>query len=136
VTIVERTWLLGRNVAERSGAVGPDGLSVLRVERRAPLFLMLTGLLAATLGAGFGLYRFLDGIRGEYAAVIAFSLLVIGAGVAIDLFALWASERMGARSSLTLRTADGRWLRVSGLDHARAMRFAALARPFVAQPEA
>ncbi len=136
VTIVERTWLLGRNVSERSGAVGPDGLSVLRVERRAPLFLMLAGLLAATLGAGVGLYRFLDGIRGEYAAVVALALLVIGAGVAIDLFALWASERMGARSSLTLRTADGRWLRVSGLEHSRAMRFAALARSFVIRPEA
>lgn len=135
VTIVERTWLLGRNISERSGAVGPEGLSVVRVERRAPLFLLLAGLLAATLGAGFGLYRFLDGIRGEYAAVVALALLVIGAGVAIDLFALWASERMGARSSLTLRTVDGRWLRVSGLDHSRAMRFAALARSFVVAPE-
>ena len=56
--------------------------------------------------------------------------------MAIDLFALWASERMGARSSLTLRTADGRWLRVSGLEHSRAMRFAALARSFVIRPEA
>ena len=135
VTIVERTWLLGRNISQRTGAVGPAGLTVLRVERRAPLFLLLAGLLAATLGAGFGLYRFLDGVRGEYAAVVALALLVIGAGVAIDLFALWASERMGARSSLTLRTADGRWLRVSGLDHARAMRFVALARSLLVLPK-
>ena len=135
VTIVERTWLFGRNIAERSGVIGPQGLTVLRVERRAPLFILLVGLLAATLGAGFGLYQFLDGIRGEYAAVVAFSLLVIGAGVAIDLAALWASERLGARSSLTLRTADGRWLRVSGLEHARAMRFAALARNYLVQSE-
>ena len=128
VTIVERTWLLGRRVAERSAAVGREGLAVLRVERRTPLFILLFGLLCATLGARAGLYRFLDGIRGEYAATVAFALLLVGLGVGADLVALWAAERMGARVSLTLRTADGRWLRVGGLDHARAMRFVAQAR--------
>ena len=132
IVIIERTWLLGRLVRDRTSAVAPGGLSVLRVERRTPLFLALSGLLGGTLGAGTGLFLLLDGIRGEYAAVLGLGLLMIGGGVALDLVALWASERLGSRASLTLQTKDGRWLRVSGIEPDRALRFAGAARELLA----
>ena len=128
LVIAERTWLLGKVVRDHSAAVGPGGLAVMRVDRRASLFVMLAGLLGGTLGAGAGLFVFLDGIRGEYAAVIGLGLVLVAAGAALDMAALWAAERLGTKASLTLGTTDGRWLRVVGLEPSRALRVATAAK--------
>jgi len=128
LVVAERTWLLGQVVRDSTSAVGQGGLIVIRVDRRTSLFVILAGLLGGTLGAGAGLFVFLDGIRGEYAALMGLGLVLIGAGVALDMAALWTAERLGTRASVTLGTADGRWYRIVGVDPSRALRFAASAK--------
>ncbi len=128
LVIVERTWLLGQVVRDHTYAVGAGGLTLLSVDRRVSLFVLLSGLLGGMLGASVGLFVFLDGIRGEYAAVMGLGLVLVATGVALDMGALWTAERLGSKASVTLGTTDGKRLRVVGVEPARALRFVAAAR--------
>ncbi len=85
VRIRSRTVLLGRTLSDRELVFPRSALARAVREVRYPRLGLYVGLLALALGSYFGMSVFVDGVRAASPSLLLTGLLVIAAGVGLDL---------------------------------------------------
>jgi len=95
IRIKARTELLGRTIREREIHIGKDALVRAVREVRFPRLGLYVGLLALVLGSYVGVGALVDGVRAASPSLLGTGLLVVAAGLGLDL--LFSSLAPGAR---------------------------------------
>jgi hypothetical protein len=129
LVLEDTVWLLGRAVRTRTLAV-PISAVAARLDQRAGLVPLLLGLGAFLVGTCGATIWLMDAWRTGYAPFVLGAVLVLSAGLAVDL-ALWrVAARLRGRADLVLDGGPGARIRLVGVrrDEVRAL-LEALAGP-------
>lgn len=120
VRIHARTELLGRTLREREIVIGSDALARAVREVRFPRLGLYAGLFALAIGTYIGVGALVDGARVASPSLLAWGLLFVAAGIAVDL--VLSSVRFGAKGKcrVVLQPRKGRVVCIGDVDPQRA----------------
>ncbi len=120
VRIERRVDLLGRTVRRGEEVIPFGSLALVARETRFPYLYLLVGVLGMVVGATWGVFRLVEGIRHAYAALALVGLGAVAVGVGFDLalFSFWPWRR--GRTALHLLQKPRKWLRVLDVPEADA----------------
>jgi hypothetical protein len=120
VKIQERTLLLGRTLRDREVVIARAGLVRAAREVRYPRVAFYTGLLALALGSYIGVLTFADGVRAASPSLLLLGILIVGAGIGLDLVLRSLLPGSRGRCSVLFLPRRGKALCVTGVDAKRA----------------
>jgi hypothetical protein len=126
VRVRARTELLGRTLKEREIVIPREGLVAASREVRFPRLALYAGLLALAVGSYFGVDIFVDGARAASPSLLLTGILVVAAGIFVEMLLGSIEPGTAGRCRVVLVPARGKAVCVARLDRARAE--AALAR--------
>jgi hypothetical protein len=113
-----RQEMLGRVMTERRILVPLENIRAVEREVKFPRLGLYAGLLALAFGTLLGTQLFVDGLRvsGFSFPLIAIGLLLIVAGVVLDIFLSGLGDSLRGRCRLVVTTRQGRGWAVGELD--------------------
>jgi hypothetical protein len=120
VRVRARTVLLGRTLREREHVIARGGLARATREVRFPRLAFYVGLLALAIGSYFGVATLLDGLRAASPSLLLTGLLIVAAGVLLELLFGSLEPAATGRCRIVLVPARGPSLCVAELDPAKA----------------
>jgi hypothetical protein len=120
VHIHARTVLLGRTVRERDHVILRSGLVRATREVRFPHLAFYSGLLALALGSYLGVATLIDGARAASPSLLLTGLLIVAAGVLLEMIMGSVQPGAAGRCRVVLLPARGRVLCVTHLDPKKA----------------
>jgi hypothetical protein len=85
VRIDSHVEILGRTLQKRSTVIGRDALARAGREVKYPRLGFYAGLLALAIGSYLGVSTFVDGVRASSPSLLLTGLLIVAAGVGLDL---------------------------------------------------
>jgi hypothetical protein len=107
VRIRARTELLGRTVRERDIMILREGLVRATREVRYPRLAFYAGLFALAVGSYVGVATLIDGVRAASPSLLLTGLLIIGAGILLDLLLGSVAPGSTGRCRVLFVTAKG-----------------------------
>jgi hypothetical protein len=120
IHIHARTLLLGRTVRERDHVILRSGLTRATREVRFPHLAFYAGLLALALGSYLGVATLIDGARAASPSLLLTGLLIVAAGVLLEMVLGSVQPGAAGRCRVVLLPARGRVLCVTHLDPKKA----------------
>jgi hypothetical protein len=120
VHIHAQTKLLGRIVRERDHVILRSGLTRATRDVRFPHLAFYAGLLALALGSYLGVATLIDGARAASPSLLLTGLLIVAAGVLLEMVLGSVQPGMAGRCRVVLLPARGQILCVSQLDPKKA----------------
>ncbi len=120
VHIHARTELLGRIVRERDHVILRSALQRATRDVRFPHLSFYAGLLALAVGSYLGVATLIDGARAASPSLLLTGLLVVAAGVLLEMLLGSVQPGMAGRCRVVLLPARGTVLCVTGIDPKRA----------------
>ena len=120
VHVHTRTELLGRVVRERDHVILRSALQRVTRDVRFPHLAFYAGLLALALGSYLGVATLIDGARAASPSLLLTGLLIVAAGVLLEMVLGSVKPGMSKRCRVVLVPARGRILCVTQVDPKRA----------------
>ena len=120
VHVHTRTELLGRMVRERDHVILRSALQRATRDVRFPHLAFYAGLLALAVGSYLGVATLIDGARAASPSLLLTGLLIVAAGVLLEMVLGSVKPGMSGRCRVVLTPARGRILCVTQVDPKRA----------------